>query len=430
MRELPAGWKWTKLSDVAAINPRPVRGIDDGTPVSFVPMPGISADGPDFLFSTERKFGDVRKGFTHFADGDVLFAKITPCMENGKGGVARNLINGIGFGTTELHVLRPDESLDANYLYRFMQQRSFRTAAEAAFTGSAGQARVPVEFIRSAEIPLPPIEEQRRIVDKLDEVLARVSACHQRLDKIPKLLARFRQAVLTAACSGQLTNRWASQNRCTSRSLTTIGEIAAELRTGPFGSALHKADYVTGQIPVVNPTHLISGLICPSASVTVTSTTQRRLADYMLVPGDIVIARRGEMGRCAVVTERESGWLCGTGCVVLRLRPRALPHYVEIAISSPESRAYLSESSVGTTMENLNQKLFAAMPLMLPDVDEQAQIIREVRQLFSLADRLEVRVKAAQNRIGGFTQSILSRAFRGGLVSTEAEPGGTWREQS
>jgi type I restriction enzyme, S subunit len=114
--ELPEGWVATTLSEIADINPRHQKGLDDIMPVTFVPMAGLNESRPEFQFTQERPLGQVRKGFTHFAEGDVLFAKITPCMENGKGAVARGLRNRLGCGTTELHVVRPLAGISPEYI--------------------------------------------------------------------------------------------------------------------------------------------------------------------------------------------------------------------------------------------------------------------------------------------------------------------------
>jgi len=210
--ELPKGWLATTLSEITEINPRHPKGLDDSMFVSFAPMAAISQSQPEFHQIVERPLAEIRKGFTHFAEGDVLFAKITPCMENGKGAVATGLRNGLGCGTTELHVVRPLGSIDPHYIYRFLAQASVRRAAREQFTGTAGQARVPTSFLEKLEIPLPPLLEQRRIVAKLEALLGKVDACQKRLAKIPVLLKRFRQSVLAAACSGRLTADWRAEN--------------------------------------------------------------------------------------------------------------------------------------------------------------------------------------------------------------------------
>ena len=206
--ELPEGWASGRFDSITELNPRHPSGLDDSQLVTFVPMTCVSESSPDFDRSNERPLAEVRKGYTHFADGDVLFAKITPCMENGKGAVATGLKNGLGCGTTELHVIRPLGGINPHYVYRFLQQESVRRGAAANFTGSAGQLRAPMSFIAELELPLPPLAEQRRIVGKLELLLGKVSSSQQRLSRVPGLLKRFRQSVLAAACSGKLTADW------------------------------------------------------------------------------------------------------------------------------------------------------------------------------------------------------------------------------
>jgi type I restriction enzyme S subunit len=276
------------------------------------------------------------------------------------------------------------------------------------------------EQILKFDLPIAPFAEQRRIVAKTEAVLAKVRSSQDRLDKIPTIIKRFRQAVLATACDGRLTHDLRRSGAGFGREVE-LGEIAAEIRTGPFGSALHKSDYVASGVPVINPVNLVQGKIVPSAEISINRGTFNRLRDYALRTDDIIIARRGEMGRCALVTSTQSGWLCGTGSAILRLKPEARPAYIALVISSPAARTYLSEASVGTTMENLNQKLFKAMPVFLPSVAEQDEIVRRVQDLHKFADRLEVRHAKAKTHVDKVTQSVLAKAFRGQLVTTEAE---------
>lgn len=167
-------WPLRKLGDddVCLLNPkkRELAGVNDNTPVSFVPMARVD-DVSGIMDVTEaKKIGEVRKGYTYFAEGDVVFAKITPCMENGKSAIARNLMNGIGFGTTEFHVLRPGPSVISEWLHLFVRNKEFREEAKKNMQGAAGQQRVPAYFLREATLPVPPIDEQRRIVTRIENL--------------------------------------------------------------------------------------------------------------------------------------------------------------------------------------------------------------------------------------------------------------------
>ena len=151
------GWGLTTLGECCEVNPKRPRNIDDELMVSFVPMPAVSEDGK-IDCSDIKPYKEVRKGFTYFAENDVLFAKITPCMENGKGAVAKGLSGGIGSGSTEFHVLRPIEGKSNPYwLYIITMFESFRVGARKVMTGTGGQLRVPVGYLKDFPISLPPI---------------------------------------------------------------------------------------------------------------------------------------------------------------------------------------------------------------------------------------------------------------------------------
>ena len=132
-----------------------------------------------------------------------------------------------------------------------------------------------------------------------------------------------------------------------------LGERVS-FRTGPFGSALHKSDYTMNGIPIVNPMHIINGRIAPSMSMTVTKVAGNQLSEYKLKLGDVIIGRRGEMGRCAEVTKSEVGWLCGTGSLIIRCSEKVMPSFLQLVLSSDRAISAIENASVGTTMVNLN----------------------------------------------------------------------------
>ena len=159
-------WGLVSLGEFCLLNPQKseLHNISDDTEVSFLPMSSVSENG-ELTLSERKLYRDVKSGFSYFADGDVLFAKITPCMENGKGAVAHGLCNNIGFGSTEFHVLRVKTSVCNPYwLYELLSLKQFRKIAEQNMTGSAGQKRVPAEFLQNFKLSLPPIELQNEYV--------------------------------------------------------------------------------------------------------------------------------------------------------------------------------------------------------------------------------------------------------------------------
>lgn len=156
------GWGLTTLGECCELNPRRPKNMNSDIEYSFVAMPSVGNDGI-IDSSITRPYSEVCKGFTYFAENDVLFAKITPCMENGKGGIAVDLVNGAGFGSTEFHVLRPIEGVsDPYWLYIITMFPKFRIDAEKVMTGSGGQRRVPISYLNEYVISLPPIDLQKQ----------------------------------------------------------------------------------------------------------------------------------------------------------------------------------------------------------------------------------------------------------------------------
>lgn len=197
--ELPEGWVWTRLGEVGFINPR--NYIDENLEVSFTPMPLVSAKfgvKPQFEI---RKWSQVKNGFTHFAENDVAIAKITPCFENSKAGVFKQLKNRYGAGTTELHVLRPIVVL-SDYIYINIKTTAFLDEGAKLMTGAVGQRRVPVDYFSNHFIPLPPIAEQQAIVDRVGKLLSIVDKLEEQVSERKEQSEQLMQAVLREAFEG------------------------------------------------------------------------------------------------------------------------------------------------------------------------------------------------------------------------------------
>ena len=174
---LSNGWPKVRLTDVAELNPRRFsEPISDDTPVSFVPMKAVEEESGRLDPSETRLWRSVKKGYTPFQENDVLFAKITPCMENGKYAIAQGLQGGRAAGSTEFHVFRPSCALDPHFLLYFLFGPEMRRAARLNMRGAAGQLRVPPFFFENLEIPLPAVEEQREIVAEIEKQFTRLEA--------------------------------------------------------------------------------------------------------------------------------------------------------------------------------------------------------------------------------------------------------------
>lgn len=194
------GWNMACLGSVCAINPKKAQDkrLTNGLRVSFVPMSAVSEDG-EIDVSETKIYNDVKTGFTYFAENDVLFARITPCMENGKGAIAQELCNGIGFGSTEFHVLRPLSGISNPYwIYTLTSFQQFRKDAASNMTGSAGQRRVPASFLETYKVSVPPIELQNQFASFAERTKHIKIETQHTVDKLNVLKESLMQKYFTA----------------------------------------------------------------------------------------------------------------------------------------------------------------------------------------------------------------------------------------
>ena len=213
-----------------------------------------------------------------------------------------------------------------------------------------------------------------------------------------------------------------------------LGELVVGergLQTGPFGSQLHASEYVSDGIPVVMPRDLAGNVISADISARVSPRTARRLARYRLRTGDILFARRGQIGRCALVSQEQSGWICGTGCLRARLSAGLSPEFLIQLLQWPSTVAWMTENAVGQTMQNLNTSILSALPLRIPELPIQLRIA-EILESIDATVELTRRVIAQTSRV---KEGLLARLLARGVTETgsdadisRAEPPGNWRQ--
>lgn len=199
-------WQTKTIKELTTINPKH-KDVDDACEISFVPMGALNQETAKIDEHEYRKFGDVKKGYTHFAENDILFAKITPCMENGKNGIAKGLKNGLACGSTEFFVFRCNDELLPEYLLLKFRDTLFRRLAEANMTGAVGQRRVPKGWIEKVEINLPPITEQQKIIEEISILNDEIYHIEQDISDNLKRADVLRQAILKKAFSGKLVDQ-------------------------------------------------------------------------------------------------------------------------------------------------------------------------------------------------------------------------------
>ncbi|MFM5584168.1 restriction endonuclease subunit S [Aeromonas veronii] len=190
-----------------------------------------------------------------------------------------------------------------------------------------------------------------------------------------------------------------------------FSNLSTEVATGPFGSMISASEYISDGIPLINPSHMVNGEIIEDKEITVSMSKANQLDGYRIKSGDVVMARRGEMGRCALVTERENNWLCGTGSFVLKFSAEVNRQYILLMFQSKWVRGYLSGSSVGSTMVNLNHGILNKLPIMLPPPQEQSRVILMVDRLMALCDQLKSHLQTSQQTQLKLVDSLVEQAF-------------------
>jgi type I restriction enzyme S subunit len=465
---IPDGWVWATIGAITQLNP-PKPAQDELPPdgqVSFVPMTAVDAKTGTFEKPENRNFESVRKGYSFFCDKDVIFAKITPCMENGKAAIAQNLTNGMGFGSTEFHVLRSVGAVLPKYLFLFIRQESFRRLAEENMTGSVGQRRVPASFLENAKIPLPPLPEQKRIVSKVEEVLGRVNSVRERLARVQAILKRFRQSVLSAACSGRLTADWREKHADVEPACDLLGRIKEKcLESANTAKTLEQItnlyEETERKVAANNnefnlPETWLPCEIKDIGKVCNGSTPSRKHPEYW--GGGIPWISSGEV-RNNIITETKeniskkgyknsSVRMLPKGTVLLAMigegktRGQTAITKIEATINQNIAAVIIDHGFIfseylwywfqfqyeitrqvggGTGPQALNCQMVRELSLNLPPFEEQNEIVRRVEALLKIGNSIERRVAETKARVNILFQAILAKAFRGELVPTEAE---------
>lgn len=385
-----------------------------------------------------RRYGDIGGSYRHFVEGDVLFAKITPCMENGKVAVARGLASGYGIGSTEYHVLRPREAVAPPYLLWFLLQEQFRKNARAKMTGTAGQLRVPATWLESAAIPVPPLPEQHRIVEAIEAQFSRLDSAVAALKRVQANLKRYRASVLKAACEGRLVPTEAELARNEGRDYEPASKLLERILE-------ERRKRWNGRGKFKEATSPKAGLPAPPEGWAMAvgqqlftwgsgkGLTQKELEDgpYSVYGGNGVTGKHSAFvsDRPTIVVGRV-GALCGN--VYLTNGPAWITDNAIYATTSPESLhlgfarlvfdvANLNKQAAGSGQPFVNQRMLNETAVPLPPLAEQQRIVAEVERRLSVVDELETAVAANLKRAERLRQAILKRAFEGRLVPTEHE---------
>ncbi|WP_136685477.1 restriction endonuclease subunit S [Falsirhodobacter xinxiangensis] len=420
MSDLPEIWTTAPIKDVFVINPKHDPKINRQVEVSFIPMPSVDEHLGAITAHRVKPLSDVWKGFTHFAEGDVIFAKITPCMENGKTAIARNLTNGLACGSTEFHVLRPTEVVSAEYIWRYLRQKSFRADAEGAMTGAVGQRRVPKLFLEERELPIPPLPEQRRIVATLDRLSTRSAAARDHLARTTKLATRAKQAILDAAFSGHLTENWRDAHKY-HLTKTVVGDVATIL--SGYGFPKKFQGKIEGRFPFAKVSDLSNAVKAHRGrlSYAVNYVDEADLKDMRARPasaGSTAFAKIGEALKLNRRALLQQDTILDNNCMALRPdESRISREFLFLFMHTVD----LAPFSVATTVPSVRRGDVERLPLLLPEREEQAEIVRRIEAAFARIDRMTDEASRAAHLLDRLDERLLAKAFRGELVPQDPE---------
>lgn len=421
---LPKNWCWTCLEELGEISPR--NDLADKTQVGFSPMRLVNAKFGVPIEFERKTWGEIRKGFTHFAEGDVVVAKITPCFENGKSGVIRGVPNGYGAGTTEFHVLHPVANcVLPEYVLAFLKSPHFLVNGEKHMTGSAGQKRVPSNYFAKTPFPLPPLAEQKRIVAKVEELLALCdeleaaqTAAHehrthlvrsaldhlttaqtepefrqhaafvlQHSDLVLDSVSDLRKAILLLAVHGHLVPHDKKQTR---------NVKLAEVADSRLGKMLDQQKNSGTPRPYLRNTN-VHWFKFELDSIKELRLEDDELESYSLKMGDVLICEGGHgIGRTAV-------WNCEIpGMIFQKALHRVRPgkeldsHFFSFCMKVLADTGELEKYYTGAGIPHFTGQSLAKMTFPLPPLAEQQRIVAKVDELMRWCDALEVRLTTAQ----------------------------------
>ena len=473
---LPKVWAEAPLSCVTSINPSRGEILHHAdSPVHFVPMASVVEEFGGVNVSTCRPYSEVQKGYTAFRENDVLFAKITPCMENGKLAVIPPLQYGLGFGSTEFHVLRPTEAVTASWVAHFLSQSGKRKDARRNMTGSAGQLRVPTTWLHDQVLPVPPFAEQHRIVEKIEELFSDLDAGVASLQRAKANLKRYRASVLKSAVEGRLTEDWRKEHPQAEDGAMLLDRILRERRekwerdqlqkfkekgkeppkdwqskyeepSAPDTSGLpelpegwawasleavadvtggitkdQKKDSLPGmrEVPYLRVANVQRGFLDLSEMKTIKASPED-IQELALRRGDVLFTEGGDrdkLGRGWVWSEELPKCIHQNHIFRARLSSSGIQPSLVSHHGNTFGRQWFTKAGKQTTnLASINLGILKRFPVPLPPPAEQEQIVALVEERLSQINSAQKTIDTELIRAKRLRQSILKQAFEGKLV--------------
>ena len=428
--DIPESWKWVKLGSIVELNPK--NDIDDLLEVSFIPMAHI-ADGYRNEHTFEvKKWGEIKKGFTHFATGDIGIAKITPCFQNKKSVIFAGLKNGYGAGTTELSIVRVVNNLMLKeYLLWFFKSAYFIDNGVRSFTGTAGQQRIHKDYLSNCLFPLPPLAEQKRIVAKIEEILPYIHRYEESWLKLEALNSRFpddmKKSLLQYAIQGKLVEQRPEEGTAEElfeqiqkekQRLIAGGKIKKEkplpeitedekpfdipeswkwVRWGEIvnivsARRVHQSDWKTKGVPFYRAREIAkladNGFVNNELFISEELYEEFSKTGFPS-SGDLMVTAVGTLGKCYIVKDSDKFYYKDASVICLENYAHLFPKYLRFIMDSEMLKNQIRSNSGGTTVATLTMVRMEQYMLPLPPLAEQKRIVAKLEQLLLLCERLK-----------------------------------------
>lgn len=425
--EIPESWKWVRVAQVVTLNPK--NDLDDHLDTAFIPMPCVSDGFRNSHTFEVKKWGEIKKGFTHFADGDIGVAKITPCFQNRKSVVFQGLPNGYGAGTTELSIVRViNTTILREYLLWFFKSEYFIVNGVKSFTGTAGQQRIHKDYLATCLFPLPPLAEQKRIVAQIEELLSYLDRYEKAWNRLEEFNRRFpadmQKSILQMAIQGKLVEQRPEEGtgeelyrqiQVEKQALIKAGKIKKEkplpeiaedeapfeipegwkwVRLGEiiFGVAdgpHFSPKYQEQGIPFISTRNISSGRLDLSTAKYISRELHEELCKRCKPKkGDVLYTKGGTTG-IAAVNDSDVEFNVWVHVAVLSLDQHVYPYYLAMALNSPHCYELSQEYTHGTSNRDLGLTRMVRITLPLPPLAEQKRIVARLEEILPLCERLK-----------------------------------------
>jgi len=422
-----------RIAEVVMINPK--NDLADDLETAFIPMPCVM-DGFRNLHTYEvKKWKEIKKGFTHFAEGDIGVAKITPCFQNRKSVIFRNLKNGYGSGTTELTVVRTiNETVLSEYLLWFFKTEYFIANGVKSFTGTAGQQRIHKDYLATCLIPLPSLAEQKRIVAKIEELLPYVDRYAEAYEKLEQFSAKFpedmKKSILQYAIQGKLVEQRPEEGtgeelyrqiQSEKQRLIKEGKIKKETplaeisedekpydipdnwtwvrfgdlgsyKKGPFGSAITKSMFVpkeNGAIKVYEQKNAIQKDATLGDYYIRRDYFESKMKGFEVFPGDIIVSCAGTIGETYVMPDEFEQGIINQALMRMKIfEPLYIPYFLTFFDFVLKKNA--RSSSKGSAIKNIPPfEILKNYLVPIPPLAEQKRIVAKLEEILPLCERLK-----------------------------------------